>query len=138
MAKTIKPDNFSAAFEQQLTIYNESVNQKLEAAMFNAMENLVRKTKATAPKKSGDFRKNITSDVKQYEKAKRKAHGGLHGRVFKTTWYVKAPDHRITHLLVHGHAKKNGRVDGDPFLHNALDQVLPEYDKAVREAVIDD
>ena len=51
-------------------------------------------------------------------------------------WYVKAPDHRLTHLLVHGHATRNGgRTKPDPFLHNALADVLPEYEKAVEEAV---
>ena len=51
-------------------------------------------------------------------------------------WYVKAPDHRLTHLLVHGHATRNGgRTKANPFLKNALDDVLPEYERAVEEAV---
>lgn len=136
MAKTIKTGDFSAAFEHQLTLYSEEVNAKIEGAIAEAMTELVKKTKATAPKSTGSFRKNISSDVKQFEKARRKAHGGLHGYVVKSTWYVKAPDHRITHLLVHGHAKTNGgRVAGDPFLKNALDEVLPAYENAVEEAI---
>ena len=51
-------------------------------------------------------------------------------------WYVKAPDHRLTHLLVRGHATKDGgRTKADPFLENALDVVLPEYEQNAREAV---
>ena len=54
----------------------------------------------------------------------------------RATWYVKAPHYRLTHLLVHGHAKKDGgRVQGDPFLQNALDEVLPEYERAVEEGL---
>jgi hypothetical protein len=37
---------------------------------------------------------------------------------------------------VNGHQKANGgRVKGDPFLKKALDQVLPEYEKDVKEAI---
>ena len=53
----------------------------------------------------------------------------------KFVWHVKAPDYRLTHLLVHGHATKTGgRTKADPFLHKALDVVLPEYEQAVKEA----
>lgn len=137
MAKGIRVDQVGAAIEQQLTIYGEEVNGKLTTATEQAMEKLVKLTKATAPKGArGSFRKNITSDSNQLKRAKRSAHGGLHGRVIKSTWYVKAPDYRLTHLLVHGHVTKNGgRTKPDPFLENALAQVLPEYESAVEEAI---
>jgi hypothetical protein len=86
---------------------------------------LVKKTKATAPKKTGNFRKSIAGKVLQKS-----------DRGDRYVWYVKAPHHRLTHLLVHGHAKANGgRVPGDPFLENALDEVLPAYEEAIKEAV---
>lgn len=136
MPKTVRVDQLSAALERELTLYSEEVNAQLEAATVEAMNDLVKKTKETAPKDTGRFRRNITSDVKQFEKARRKAHGGFHGKVVKSTWYVKAPDYRLTHLLVKGHAKAGGgRVEGDPFLKNALDEVLPAYEKAVEEAI---
>lgn len=136
MAETVKPEQLGAMFERQITLYTEELNERLEEITAEAMESLVQKTKATAPKSTGSFRKNITSDVKEFRKARRKAHGGLHGRVIKTMWYVKAPDHRLTHLLVHGHAKTDGgRVAGDPFLKNALDEVLPAYENAIEEAI---
>ena len=140
MSKGVHVDKFAAAFEQQLTIYSAEVNEKLQDITADAMEALVKKTKATAPKGArGSFRKNITSDVSKLRKARRSAHGGLHGRVVKTTWYVKAPDYRLTHLLVHGHATKDGgRTKADPFLRNALDEVLPEFERKVEEAVRND
>ena len=53
----------------------------------------------------------------------------------KYVWHVKAPDHRLTHLLVHGHdTPTGGRTRANPFLKNALAEVLPEYEKAVEEA----
>lgn len=124
MAKTIKPADIGAAIEEELTTYHKDVLARVNLASEEAVKALVKKTKATAPKRSGRFRKNIAS----------KKILGDHGNRY--VWHVKAPDYRLTHLLVHGHAKKNGgRVKGDPFLANALDEVLPAYEEAVKEAV---
>lgn len=137
MSKGIRIDQLGAAIEQQLTIYSAEVNEKIAEATIETMDKLVKITKATAPVgERGSFRKNITSDVSQLKKAKRSAHGGLHGRVVKSTWHVKPPDHRLVHLLVKPHATKDGgQTTPSPFLQNALDQVLPEYEKKVEEAV---
>lgn len=125
MAKTIKPGQLGAAIEKELTLYHKSVIERLNKASEKAVKDLVKKTKATAPANTGKFKKNIASKV--LEK-------GINGNTY--AWYVKPPLHRITHLLVHGHATRNGgRVKGDPFLQNALDEVLPEYEEAVEEAV---
>lgn len=125
MAKTIKPIGLGKAIEKELTIYHESVTERINELSAEAVKSLVKKTKVTAPKRTGSFRKNISSKV--LEK-------GPRGNRY--VWYVKAPDHRLTHLLVHGHAKKNGgRVPGDPFLENAMADVLPAYEKAVEEAI---
>ena len=44
-------------------------------------------------------------------------------------WYVKPPDHRLTHLLVHGHVTKDGgRTKGDPFLENAVDSAVDWFE----------
>lgn len=128
MAKTVKPDNLMKAIGEELTIYHESVTERVNELSAEAVKSLVKKTKATAPKRTGSFRKNISSKLLE------KNLGGN-----RYIWYVKAPDHRLTHLLVHGHAKQNGeRVAGDPFLEKALAEVLPAYEKAVEEAVKND
>lgn len=125
MAKTIKPEDLGEIIGEELSVYHEDVTRRINDLSAEAVKSLVQKTKATAPKRTGSFRKNISSKV--LEKSPRGD---------KYVWYVKAPDHRLTHLLVHGHAKKNGgRVKGDPFLRNALDDVLPAYEEAVEEAV---
>ena len=91
------------------------------------MTELVRKTRVTAPFRTGDFRRSITGDFRGLAK-------GLN--TVSATWYVKAPHYRLTHLIVHGHDKGDGsRVPGDPFLENALNQVLPAYEEAIKEAV---
>lgn len=135
MSKNIKPGELGAAMEQKLTIYSEEVNSELSRVTYNSMNKLVKLTKATAPrgKRNGQYRKNITADHSQLH---RRGGGGLRGRTIRSTWYVRAPEYRLTHLLVHGHDKKNGgRTRANPFLKNAVDQVLPEYEQAVQEVL---
>ena len=124
MAKTVKPGDLGAVLSKELAIYGEDVTERVNKLSAEAAKSLVTKTKATAPERTGSFRKNIASKV-----LKQTPRGDTY------VWYVKAPDYRLTHLLVHGHAKQNGgRVAGNPFLENALNDVLPAYEKAVEEA----
>lgn len=125
MAKlTIKSSDLGGAIAQIVNQYHGDVVEAVNAAGDKAIKALVKKTKATAPKRSGDYKKAIT-----YTKETK-----FTGDV-EYEWGAKAPHHRLTHLLVHGHAKKDGgRVDGDPFLENALAEVLPEYERDVEEA----
>lgn len=130
MSKAVKPENLGDAISQQLTIYADHVEQAVQEAAAESMDKLVKLTKATAPvgKRKGTFRRKITSSKEQ----------GMRG-VFSYVWHVKAPDYRLTHLLVHGHATKDGgRTKGNPFLANALAQVLPEYERKVEEVLRND
>jgi hypothetical protein len=126
MGKGIKPEKLADAIAEQLTLYHSDVNEKLDKAGAKAVRDLVALTRATAPVGArGNFKRSIAS--KQLTKSKNGS---------KYVWYVKAPDHRLTHLLVHGHATKDGgRTKADPFLENALDTVLPMYEEAVKEVL---
>lgn len=126
MAKNVTFENLGEAIADELTVYHKDVIDAIDELSEKAVKDLAKKTKATAPVGArGSFKKNISS--KRIEKTNRGA---------KHAWYVKAPDHRLTHLLVNGHATKNGgRTKGNPFLQNALSEVLPEYEKAVEEAL---
>lgn len=129
MAPSIKPSDLGKAITEQLTFYHADVIEKVNAAGEKAVKALVKKTKATAPKRSGDYRKSITSAEKENPATGDKEY----------TWGARAPHYRLTHLLVKGHAKQDGgRVDADPFLENALAEVLPEYEKDVEEALTND
>lgn len=125
MSKNIQASALADALENELTLYAKEVEEGVEAAGEKSIKKLVKLTKATAPVgHRGSFKRRITS-------TKKKA-----GRMLKFIWHVKAPDYRLTHLLVHGHATKDGgRTKGDPFLKNALDQVLPEYEREIKEAI---
>lgn len=130
MSKGIKPEDLGKALQKELTIYSESVTERINAAAKAAIEKLVKLTKQTAPKgerKSKKFARSIA-----YKETVR-------SRGNEYTWYVKAPNYRLTHLLVHGHATKDGgRTKANPFLQNALDEVLPEFERQAEEAVKDD
>ena len=125
MSKAIKPEDLAKAIQSELTIYSEGVTERVNKASLAAANKLKKLTKATAPVASGDYRKHIA--VKEVDAG--------HG-MKKYIWHVKTPDHRLTHLLVHGHATRNGgRTKADPFLANALNTVLPEFEEDVEEAV---
>ena len=129
-------DDLQSQMNRVLTIYSEELNEKLREITQESMKELVRETKATAPRgKRGQYRRRIAAD---YTGTKHSARG-IRGNTVKAIWYVKAPDYRLTHLLVHGHATKDGgRTTPDPFLQNALDKVLPEYEQKVQEAISND
>lgn len=129
MAK-IKPADLGKAIQQELTVYHSRVVERLDVATEAAAKELVKRTKKTAPKgaRRGKYRRAIT-----YSLSKRSLNGSTY------VWHVKAPEHRLTHLLVHGHATRNGkRTKSNSFLADAVDAVLPEYERAVEEAVKND
>lgn len=126
MSRNIQATALADALANELTLYAKEVEEGVEAAGEKSIKKLVKLTRATAPVGyRGSFKRHITSTKKK-----------AGPRMTKYIWHVKAPDYRLTHLLVHGHATKDGgRTRGDPFLKNALDQVLPEYEREIREAI---
>lgn len=123
---TVSVADLDTAIKQTLTLYHEDVNAAIDKASEKAVKDIAKRTRATAPtgaRKS--YKSNISSKL-----LKKTKNGSTY------VWYVKAPDHRLTHLLVRGHATKNGgRTRANPFLKNAVDQTIPEYTKAIEEAL---
>ena len=123
--RTIRPERLTATIEEELGLYHQDLSRRVSKLSKKAASDLAKKTKSTAPKRTGKYRKSIASKL-----LKASPNGDTY------VWYVRAPHYRLTHLLVHGHVTPNGgRTKADPFLHNAVDEVLPAEEKAVEEAI---
>lgn len=120
------------AIAEELGLYRKEVQDRLNEAGSTAIKKLERKTKETAPLNANASHKHYKSMIAT--KAEDTRDGD---KVF--IWYVKPPGHRLTHLLVHGHATRDGgRTQGNPFLRKALDEVLTDYEREIEEALRDD
>lgn len=126
---SIKPEQLASAIKEELAMYSEEVTERIRGLSQQAAKDLVKKTRKTAPVGArGNFRRRIS----MVETTQNKRNPSF-------TWYVKAPDHRLTHLLVKGHATRNGdRTKENPFLQNAVNEVLPDYERKVEEAIKND
>lgn len=112
--------------QQTLTLYHQDVNEGIDNCSKKAAKDLEKRTKATAPVGyRGSFKRNISTKLLKKS---------LNGSTY--VWYVKAPDYRLTHLLAHGHATKDGgRTRADPFLADAVQVVTKDYEEAVKEVL---
>lgn len=125
----LSPEDLSGAIAEQLELYSLEVQEKCAKAGNKAIKELGRITKDTAPFDAKAHHRHFVDCIATKREQTRIGY-------VKHIWYVKAPCYRLTHLLVHGHETKNGgRTKKDPFLQNALDRVLPEYEKEIEEAV---
>lgn len=126
MARSVKPEQLGAAIAEELTLYHENLTKKVNNLSKKAAKDLVKKTRATAPVgATGNFSKGITSKLKKTTR-------GCETYV----WGGAGKAGRFTHLLVHGHETKDGgRASGNSFLVDAMDEVLPEYENNVEEAI---
>ena len=125
----VEVGQLDAALQEILSEYHAGVTERINVASEKTAKKLVKLTRASAPVGNrGKFRRSITYS----EVGKNK--GSFSGKMF--VWHVKPPAHRLTHLLVHGHATRDGgRTRSNPFLHNALAAVTPEYEQDIKEAI---
>lgn len=129
MAKVIKPEDLGKAILEELTVYSNSTNEKIYKAGQKVIKKMVQTTKDTAPYNARAYHAHYVDSITS--KSEKNRLGGS-----KHTWYVEAPDHRLTHLLAKGHATRDGgRARSSPFLHNANETAQKEFMEAVKEAV---
>ena len=127
MSSGINPADLGDELHRVLTIYGDNVAEAVNDRAKKSAKKLLRKTKATAPvgRRGGAFKRALA--VKEVDAG--------HG-MKEYVWHAKPPEHRLVHLLVHGHATKDGgRTAPDPFLENALAEVLPEFEHDVEEVL---
>ena len=123
-------EHLSEQIQKDLTIYSTEVTEQLNGLSKKYASELVKKTKATAPvgdRKSHKYRDSIKS-----KKINETPRGATYA------WYVDSKDsnYRLTHLLVNGHALRNGgRSNANDFLKKATDEIEEQYLKAVEELI---
>ena len=129
----IDPDQFSKAVIGILDDYGDDVVAEVRKAVDSTARDLVKETKQTAPRRAingrpaGTFANHISSKV-----------GRNTPYVYSKIWYVRSPEHRLTHLLNNGHAlRQGGRWEGTGFLTEASKTHSVAFEAKVREAIRD-
>lgn len=129
MAKTIPLTKLGDAIAEELTMYRQDAQERVNKAGRKAIKEVERRTKDTAPFNARAYHRHYV-DLITTTSEKSRTGDETH------IWHVKAPGHRLTHLLANGHETRDGgRTRADPFLANAVAAVLPDYEKEVEEAL---
>ena len=95
MAVTICPEGFAEALKLQLEQYNESVIKGMKKAAARAVQDCDK-----AIKDSITFHQSPAGKYVKSFATKMTKEGPT---TIEYTWYVKAPEYRLTHLLEFGH-----------------------------------
>lgn len=127
MNTTISVDELGDAIDKELTLYSEEIIKGVKKQAKESMDQLVRETKATAP---------VGRRKRHYKDSIRSRKEKESDRSVSYLWYVDGSDYRLSHLLEHGHALRNGgRVSGTHFIQNALDPIMEEYVSKIEEVI---
>lgn len=126
MAVKVKIEDIGVVIAAELGTYHSDVTAGVDKASAKAARELAKRAQATAPVGHRyAFAPSFTS--KQLKKSSR-------GSTYVT--FNKAPEYRLTHLLVHGHATRDGgRTKANPFLNRAVEAVTDDYVQAVQEVI---
>ncbi len=120
-------DNLAELISAELENYSEEVTEKVKKAVDTVAEEINEEIKSKIPfnEPTGDYVKAFRIK-KSYEDKFNK----------RNTWYVANGQHRLTHLLEHGHAKKNGgRVKAYPHIKFGQELAVRRIQELVEEAV---
>lgn len=128
MSKSISPEQLGAAIQEELELYSASVREGVRQEAEKAIQKLVQTTKAAAPVgHRGKFKRAIT-----YEETTKAAQSP------SFTWGVRGKEASLTHLLVHGHATRDGgRVGSKLPLATLLDEAEKEFEDGLRRVIED-
>ena len=123
----VSVDQLAAEVAKGLAEYSQDVVEKVNVSSEKVGKAAVKQLKKTSPKRPGSGK---------YAKAWTMKTEPEVGQPHKRIVHVKAPHHRLTHLLEKGHAKVGGgRVEGKPHIRPAEEMVIQEFMAEVEEAI---
>lgn len=126
MANALPPSEFASAINAILADYKGVVDERVEYA-----------TQKVAEEAAANVTSNINgTDMKgkKYRKAIRTKKLTERDGHYSSTVYARPPYYRLTHLLEHGHATRNGgRTRKFPHWAEAEQQAVRDYEALLRK-----
>ncbi|MCD7888342.1 MAG: HK97 gp10 family phage protein [Oscillospiraceae bacterium] len=125
MANVVSVSAIAEEITGQLDNYSDKVAEAVKDAVDTVTKELVSNTRADAPKRTGNYRKSISSKTTS---------NSTFGKT--KLWYVKTPGRYYSHLLENGHAKiGGGRVAAIPHIEPNVEKAKEELTKLIKEAI---
>lgn len=124
----IQIEDLSALIAAELESYSEEVTESIKNAVDLVSKEVIEeiKSKVSFNEPTGDYVKSFRIK-KSYEDKYNK----------RNTWYVANGQHRLTHLLEFGHAKKNGdRVKAYPHIRYGEELATKRMEELAEKAVV--
>lgn len=125
MANKVDIGSIADAIAKELSDYTRDVAEGVKEAADETTSELLKNTKADAPKRYGKYKKAIATKTlheSDYEK--------------RVVWYVKSPHYRLSHLLEKGHAKRGGgRVRAYPHIEKNAEKAKEDFEKRAKEVI---
>lgn len=118
-------NDLAKTIANELSKFSNEVVEKVDKSSAKVGKRALKALRERAPKKSGNYAKawRMTTEIE-------------FGQPNKRILYVKAPYSRLTHLLEHGHALRNGgRVKAFPHIRITEEEVIEEFIREVKEAI---
>jgi hypothetical protein len=114
-----KIQNVASEIVKEMEKYSKEIEEEMEQAKKEVSANLTRELKAKSPERLGRYKK------------------GWRIKKFKTKYVVyNKTDYQLTHLLEHGHAKKNGgRVAPKIHIAPAEEEAVADYLERIRQVI---
>lgn len=137
--KDISPALFDLELQDALMTYALKNGARIDELTKEAVKQLVRMTRVSAPRESSRaWNRKKTTRARFHTSIAYKKLEAMWFGASRYLWYVEKPNYRLTHLLAKSHRARNNRiVRGNPFLQNALDTVLRDYEAAIRRYFIE-